>query len=102
MVVHVITQGLDISQRELIVADLGFLQANHVRLVLFDQRRQLVRARAQAVDVERDDLHEKTILTKIGMLSDIRPSCQHGTFRPALLMYRRHDVWHGACSATSR
>ncbi|MNG02797.1 hypothetical protein D3C84_858410 [compost metagenome] len=59
MEMHVITQGLDLGQRELIVADLGFLQADHVRLVLFDQRRQLMGPGAQAIDVERDDLHGK-------------------------------------------
>jgi hypothetical protein len=37
--------------------DLGFLQADHVRLMLFDQRRQLMRTGAQSVDVEGDDLH---------------------------------------------
>ncbi|MCY1434177.1 hypothetical protein D9M71_502290 [compost metagenome] len=59
MVVHVVTQCLHVGQRELIVADLGFLQADHVRLVLFDQRRQLMGPGAQAIDVERDDLHGK-------------------------------------------
>ncbi|MNJ54496.1 hypothetical protein D3C77_499370 [compost metagenome] len=57
MKVHVITQGLDICQWKLLVADLGFLQADNIRLMLFDQRRQLMRPCAQAVDVERDDLH---------------------------------------------
>ncbi|MNI80156.1 hypothetical protein D3C73_1366630 [compost metagenome] len=59
MEMHVITKGLDLGQRKLIVADLGFLQADHVWLMLFDQRRQLMGPGAQAIDVERDDLHGK-------------------------------------------
>ncbi|MNG06663.1 hypothetical protein D3C84_899190 [compost metagenome] len=55
--VHVITQGLHLGQRELFVVDLGFLQADHIGLVLFDQRRQLMGTGAQPVDVEGDDLH---------------------------------------------
>ena len=46
-----------LGQGELVVVDLGFLQADHVRLMLFDQRCQLMRASAQPVDVEGDDLH---------------------------------------------
>ncbi|MNN72947.1 hypothetical protein D3C81_1890260 [compost metagenome] len=57
MVMHVVTQRLDLGERELVVVDLGFLQADDVWLVLLDQCRQLMGAGAQAVDVERDDLH---------------------------------------------
>ncbi len=54
---HVVAQGLHLGQGELFVVDLGFLQPDHVRLVLLDQRRQLMGAGAQPVDVEGDDLH---------------------------------------------
>lgn len=57
MEVHVVAQCLNFSQWELLVSHFGFLQADHVRLVLFDQRGQLMGPGAQAVDVERDDLH---------------------------------------------
>jgi len=85
---HVVTQRFDVGQGKLIVADLGFLQADHVRLVLFDQRRQLVRAGSQAVDVETDDLHGKTILIKGRMLADIGRHHQRGSFAKALLTCR--------------
>ena len=55
--VHVIAEGAHFFQRELVVVDLGFLQADHVRLVFFDQRCQLMRTGAQSVDVEGNDLH---------------------------------------------
>src|SRR5207253_1951848 len=57
VVMHLVTQGLNFGQGELVVMDLGFLQPDHVRLVLLDQRGQLMGPGAQAVDVERDDLH---------------------------------------------
>ncbi|MNI79762.1 hypothetical protein D3C73_1362410 [compost metagenome] len=85
MVVHVVAQSLNVSQGELIVADLGFLQADHVRLVFFDQRGQLVRAGPQTIDVETDDLHGKTIPVKGRMLADIVPDHQRGGFAKALL-----------------
>ena len=50
--VHVVAQRFDIGEGELLVADFGFLEANHVRLVFFDQRCQLMRPSAQAIDVE--------------------------------------------------
>ncbi len=59
MEMHVITQRFDFGLWELIVRDLGFLQADDVRLVFFNQRRQLMRARAQAVDVERHNFHRR-------------------------------------------
>ena len=52
MEVHVIPQRFDVGDGELIVMDLGFLQADHVRLVFLDQRCQLMWPSAQAVDVE--------------------------------------------------
>jgi len=57
MVVHVIAKGLHFGQRELVIVDFGFLQTDHVGLVLFNQRRQLMRAGAQPVDIEGDDFH---------------------------------------------
>jgi len=53
--------------------------------VLFDQRRQLMRARAQAIDVETDDLHGKIIPVKGAMLADIARHHQHGGFGALLL-----------------
>ena len=52
MELHVIPQRFNVSERELFVTDFGFLQADHVRLMFFDQRCQLMRPSAQAVDVE--------------------------------------------------
>ena len=52
MKVHVITQRFDLGERELVVMHLGFLQADHVRLMFLDQRCQLMRPSAQAIDVE--------------------------------------------------
>lgn len=57
VVVNVISQGADFRFGKLIVADLGFLQADHIRLVLLDQRCELMRARPQAVDVEGNEFH---------------------------------------------
>ncbi|VDZ62623.1 Uncharacterised protein [Serratia odorifera] len=37
----------------------GFLQADNVRLVLFDDGGQLMRSRAQSIDIKRDKLHER-------------------------------------------
>jgi hypothetical protein len=37
----------------------GFLQTDHVGLVLFDNCRQLMRTRAQSIDIKRDKLHER-------------------------------------------
>ncbi|MNN41816.1 hypothetical protein D3C81_1559560 [compost metagenome] len=78
MKVYVVAQGLDLGERELLVADLGFLQADDVGLVLFDQRRQLVGPGTQAIDVERDDLHGSTILVKPRILADIGGVGQRG------------------------
>jgi hypothetical protein len=36
----------------------GLLQADNVRLVLFDNRRQLMGAGAQSVDIKRDKFHK--------------------------------------------
>ncbi len=36
---------------------LDLLQADHIRLMLVDDGLQLVQAGAQAIDIERDDLH---------------------------------------------
>ncbi|MNW67292.1 hypothetical protein D3C74_458600 [compost metagenome] len=55
--IHVVAEGADFFERELVVVDLGFLQADHVRLVFFDQRCQLMRTGTQSVDVEGNDLH---------------------------------------------
>ena len=57
MEIHVVAKGAYFFQRKLIVVDLGFLQADHVRLVFFDQRCQLMRTGAQSVDVEGNNLH---------------------------------------------
>ena len=57
---HVVTQRLDFGEGELVVGDLGFLQANDVRAMFFDQCRQLVRTCAQAVDIEGNDFHRGT------------------------------------------
>ncbi|MNI93091.1 hypothetical protein D3C73_1509830 [compost metagenome] len=57
VVVHVVAELADFRFRELVVGNLGFLQADHVRLVLFDQRLELVGTGAQAIDIERNDLH---------------------------------------------
>ncbi len=46
VVIHVVAKGLYFGQGELIVVDFGFLQADHIRLVLFNQRRQLMGRRA--------------------------------------------------------
>ena len=46
VVVDVIAQGLHFGEGELLVMDFGFLQANHIGLMLFNQRRQLMRAGA--------------------------------------------------------
>ena len=54
---YVIAHGLHIGQREGLVMDLDFLQADHIGLVLVDDGLQLVQTGAQAVDIERDDLH---------------------------------------------
>ena len=52
MKVHVIAQGFDVGEGELVIMDLGFLQADYVRLMFLDQRCQLMRPSAQAIDVE--------------------------------------------------
>ena len=57
VVIHVIAQCLYFGQGELVVMHLGFLQANHVGLMLFNQRRQLMGASPQPVDIEGDDFH---------------------------------------------
>ena len=67
--VHVVAQRFDIGEGELLVADFGFLEANHVRLVFFDQRCQLMRPSAQAIDVERNDFHGRAVLRKTAMLA---------------------------------
>ncbi|MNZ53116.1 hypothetical protein D3C78_709840 [compost metagenome] len=57
VIVDVVAELADFRFRELVVGNLGFLQADHVRLVLFDQRLELVGTRPQAIDIERNDLH---------------------------------------------
>src|SRR5690606_29669270 len=57
MVVHVVAELADLRFRELVVGDLGFLQADHVRPMLLDQRLQLMGAGTQAIDIEGNDLH---------------------------------------------
>ncbi|MNJ51896.1 hypothetical protein D3C77_472120 [compost metagenome] len=57
VVVHVVAQRLDIGEGELLVGDFGLLQTDDVRLVLVDQCRQLMRAGAQTIDIERNQLH---------------------------------------------
>ena len=54
---HVVTHGLHIRDREGFVVHLDLLQADHVRLVLVDKGLQLMKTGAQAIDIERDDLH---------------------------------------------
>ncbi|MNP78009.1 hypothetical protein D3C76_1755400 [compost metagenome] len=57
VIVDVVAELADFGFRELVVGNLGFLQADHVRLVLFDQRLELVGTCPQAIDIERNDLH---------------------------------------------
>ena len=52
VVMHVIAEGSDVGKRELLVGNLGFLQADDIRLVLVDQGGQLMRTGTQAVDIE--------------------------------------------------
>ena len=54
---HVVAHGLHIRDREGFVVHLDLLQADHVRLVLVDKGLQLMKTGAQAIDIERDDLH---------------------------------------------
>jgi hypothetical protein len=56
---HVITVLTDIFQREHVVMDFSFLQADHVRLVLFDNCRKLMWAGAQSIDIKGDELHSR-------------------------------------------
>ena len=58
MVVHVITQGLDLGPGKLVIRDLGFLQSDHIRLIAFDDGRKLMRSCAQAIDIEANYLHD--------------------------------------------
>ncbi|MDT4839784.1 hypothetical protein FQZ97_735850 [compost metagenome] len=62
VVMHVVAEIADVRLGELLVGDLGFLQADHVRLVFLDQGRQLMWACPQAVDIEGDDLHGRQVL----------------------------------------
>ncbi|MNN96071.1 hypothetical protein D3C81_2149960 [compost metagenome] len=57
VIVDVVAELADFGFGELVVGNLGFLQADHVRLVLGDQRFELVGTRSQAIDIERNDLH---------------------------------------------
>ncbi|WP_241972134.1 hypothetical protein [Serratia odorifera] len=49
----------DLFQWEHVIMNFGFLQADNVRLVLFDDGGQLMRSRAQSIDIKRDKLHER-------------------------------------------
>ncbi|VAQ39517.1 Uncharacterised protein [Klebsiella pneumoniae] len=55
----VIAEPGDLFEREHVVVNFGFLQANHVRLVFFDDGGQLVWAGTQAVDIKRDEFHSR-------------------------------------------
>ena len=46
MVMDVVTQRADGLERELVIVDLGLLKADHRRAVAFDQRFELMQARA--------------------------------------------------------
>jgi hypothetical protein len=59
---HVVAELADFGFGELLIGYLGFLQADHVRLVFFDQGLQLMRARTQAIDIEGDDFHGQRVL----------------------------------------
>ncbi len=53
----VITHGFHVGEGEGLVVNLDLLQADHIGLVLVDDGLQLMQTGAQAVDIERDDLH---------------------------------------------
>ena len=59
VVMNVVAELADILFGELLIGHFDFLQADDIRLVFVDQRRQLMRARAQPIDIERNDLHRK-------------------------------------------
>ena len=56
---NVVAQFRHLFEREHIVMDFSFLQADNVRLMLFHQRGKLMRAGAQAIDVKRDEFHSR-------------------------------------------
>src|SRR5690606_24388670 len=58
VVMHVVAECFGLCQGELLVGDLGFLQADDIRLMLFDDRRQLVRSCPQSIDIERNKFHQ--------------------------------------------
>ncbi len=58
----------------------GFLQANHVRLVFFDDGGQLVWAGTQAVDIKETEFHSRCHCAKVnsaGMVAEIRQAGCH-------------------------
>ena len=57
MVVDVITKGLHAFKRELRIVNLGFLQADYRGSVFVDKFLKLMRSRAQAIDIERNEFH---------------------------------------------
>ncbi len=56
---YVVAVLADVFQWEHVIVNFGFLQTDHVGLVLFDNCRQLMRTRAQSIDIKRDKLHER-------------------------------------------
>ncbi|MCY1401265.1 hypothetical protein D9M71_163810 [compost metagenome] len=98
METDVIAQRLDLGEGELLVRDFGFLQADDVWLMFFDQRRQLMGPGPQAVDIERNDFHGGSP-GKSGMLADITCARQRGASRYRLLTSDRELYrWAIACS----
>ncbi|CSF84839.1 Uncharacterised protein [Shigella sonnei] len=56
---HVVAELRHLFERKHIVMNFCLLQANHIRLVLFDDGFKLVRSGAQAVDIKRDKFHSR-------------------------------------------
>ncbi|MNL69871.1 hypothetical protein D3C87_1947860 [compost metagenome] len=65
---HVIAVLADVFQWKHIIVNFGFLQTDHVGLVLLDNCGQLVRTRAQSIDIKRDKLHERCRLCEKNVL----------------------------------
>ncbi|MNI60541.1 hypothetical protein D3C73_1157660 [compost metagenome] len=56
---NVVTQLCDLFEREHVIVDFCLLQADHIRLVFFDNGCQLMRTGTQAVDIKRDKFHSR-------------------------------------------
>ena len=55
----VVTEFRHLFEREHVVVDFRLLQANHVGLMLLDNRFQLMGTGTQAVDIKRDKFHSR-------------------------------------------